>query len=180
MPIPAEYRVAINTLIEAIPINEFGEIDCEKLQIKAPWKTVGNETNGMYKVKAQTEELGLFVKFFSLEAINFAQIAALALKELSQLELPVPILGPSFEMENLHGYRLGIVQPQRKILEILQGRDIGKIEEVVQKFGLTSLFSQNFISDLMKVDTVIIDGQPFIIDPIDDSAGSIFRYLSAK
>lgn len=120
------------------------------------------------KITAFDLEQQLFVKAFSPLLSRYANLCHLALQELSQLKLPVPVLAPTVDENGYHYFTLGSKPQKVRAGYIYSKEQIEQIVAIIEKYGLAAAFGSE-TGFWSSADTVIIDGKKYLIDPIDDS-----------
>jgi len=165
-----DYSKIISEFKDMLEIAPLGDID--EAHLSGGWELVGE--NFCLKIKAINRPLGIFVKYFSPVVGEYAQKTYNSLKELTQIEhLPFPILLPETLCEGALVFKAGEYRFTMKFSD-LDPEVAGEMTKIVVGSGLKPL------KRFDRLDVVEVEGNKYLVDPIEDSEYSISLYRESN
>lgn len=145
----------------------------DSLPLQQPWELVGDPSE--LKIKARAEKLGLFVKAYAEIVTGYSSLVHLVLLELGKLDFTPKILSPILVKDAIFYFSLGSKTKRQPILTLFSQDQSEQIEAIITKHGLLPAFKYGSLF-MSQVETVIINGITYVIDPIDDSIATLSEY----
>ncbi len=160
-------------LILESELRDGGEIEYGYFDKYVPpdgWELVEKLPADPYKVKLINNELGLFAIVFAPVAYGYGEKLAKTLSLLASFgDLSVPVLVPITYKDGVILFHLGEFKKKGRLEDLLSADDIEKMEKAIRANGLEPLSQWGD-----RIVIVEVDGDNYLVDPVDDSNASIF------